>query len=307
MTDTIEFERKENILQLHYNYTLNPKWILSDLELYGKVVIYKIFHFDRQDVDPNSLNELIEFKENETVGYYQEFLTFNIGILSGDYYKIRGSILNIHQDVYIHKTFELKAKHFRSTRKISIFKKISQLIKEDIYIGGNHKNNIPKECITKIIKSIPTNLEIDKYDSARISNVLRNYLENTIDGLEKYNKYLNKKIATIQYPIKKHFIDYETKKFTLIFNHLEKMLEDEIGYSEKDWQENIKDIITLLFPQYIAACREVPIIDTDAYTKRSADFLLIDASGHIDLLEIKKPSDYQILQQTRYRDNYIPT
>jgi hypothetical protein len=307
MTDTIEFERNENILQLHYNYALNPKWILSALEFDDKVVIYKIFHFNRKNVDPNSLNKLIEFKENETIGYYQDFLTFNIGTLSGDYFKIHGSILNIHQDVYIHKTFELKAKHFRSTRKISIFKKISQLVKEDIYIGGSHKNNISKECLSKIIKSIPTDLEIDKYDSARISNVLRNYLENTIDGLENYNKYLNKRISTIQYPIKKHLIDYEKQKFTLIYRHLYKMLEDEIGYSEKNWQENIKDIITIIFPQYIAAYREVPILDTDSNTKRSADFLLIDASGHIDLLEIKKPSDYQILQQTQYRGNYIPT
>jgi len=85
------------------------------------------------------------------------------------------------------------------------------------------------------------------------------------------------------------------------------MLKEEKGYSEKDWQENIKDIITLLFPQYIAAYREAPIIDSDSNTKRSADFILIDSCGHVDLLEIKKPSDLQLLQQTIYRGNYIPT
>ncbi|WP_440524778.1 Shedu immune nuclease family protein, partial [Serratia sarumanii] len=36
------------------------------------------------------------------------------------------------------------------------------------------------------------------------------------------------------------------------------------------------------------------------------DYLLIDSSGNIDIIEIKKPFDKCIVTENEYRDNYIP-
>jgi hypothetical protein len=50
----------------------------------------------------------------------------------------------------------------------------------------------------------------------------------------------------------------------------------------------------------------VKIRDTVNKTKRFLDLMLVDASGHIDLIEIKKPFDQCILSRREYRGNFFP-
>ena len=85
------------------------------------------------------------------------------------------------------------------------------------------------------------------------------------------------------------------------------MLDSEDGYSEAAWQEEILQIVCLLNPKYIAAFPEVQIPDTDSNTKRFLDFLLVDASGNIDVIEIKRPLAKGLVTSTTYRDNHIAT
>ena len=61
----------------------------------------------------------------------------------------------------------------------------------------------------------------------------------------------------------------------------------------------------LLYPKYIAGIREVVIKGVDRHDKRP-DFLLVDANGYIDILEIKKPSAQLLTKQSSYRNNYVP-
>ena len=61
----------------------------------------------------------------------------------------------------------------------------------------------------------------------------------------------------------------------------------------------------LLYPKYIAGIREVVIKGVDRHDKRP-DFLLVDANGYIDILEIKKPSAQLLTMQSSYRNNYVP-
>ena len=43
----------------------------------------------------------------------------------------------------------------------------------------------------------------------------------------------------------------------------------------------------------------------DNYDKKP-DFVLVDANGYIDILEIKKPDTQILTKQSSYRNNYVP-
>nr|WP_277989393.1 Shedu immune nuclease family protein [Enterococcus sp. DIV1094] len=80
------------------------------------------------------------------------------------------------------------------------------------------------------------------------------------------------------------------------------MLENETIYSEKDWQNEIAKILTLIFPMYQSVVEE-PVIKTDEGDKRP-DFIFIDVNGNIDIAEIKKSYNIPIMTKTQYRNNY---
>ena len=66
-------------------------------------------------------------------------------------------------------------------------------------------------------------------------------------------------------------------------------------------------IIQLLHPKYIRVFENVRIRDTVNSTHRYLDLMLVDAGGHIDLIEIKKPFERRILSRGEYRGNFVPT
>ncbi|WP_181041533.1 Shedu anti-phage system protein SduA domain-containing protein, partial [Enterococcus faecium] len=72
---------------------------------------------------------------------------------------------------------------------------------------------------------------------------------------------------------------------------------------EKDWQKEIANILTLIFPMYQLVVDEV-MIETDEGKKRP-DFVFIDVNGNIDIAEIKKSYNIPIMTKTKYRNNYI--
>ncbi len=83
------------------------------------------------------------------------------------------------------------------------------------------------------------------------------------------------------------------------------MLDQEDSYSENQWQSEILQIILLLYPKYIFVFTQVPV-NADDIKEKYLDFLLVDANGHVDLIEIKKPFDNAIVTSGLYRDNHIP-
>jgi len=56
----------------------------------------------------------------------------------------------------------------------------------------------------------------------------------------------------------------------------------------------------------VSAFPEAPIRDSLAGKDRRIDFLLVDASGYVDAIEIKKPFAECIVTSNRYRDNHVP-
>jgi len=66
----------------------------------------------------------------------------------------------------------------------------------------------------------------------------------------------------------------------------------------------VHEIVLILYPKYILAKREIDVGHDGRHAKKP-DFLLVDASGFVDILEIKKPNGQRLITKTDYRNNYV--
>ncbi|HHX70406.1 MAG TPA: DUF4263 domain-containing protein [Gallicola sp.] len=290
----IEFEIKQNKLILIYSPDGGVNFIFEELKSKGYINIkYPVFKFKKSHIF-NSNNSI---KEHE--------VEFILGNLIGNYFKIDSRVLGLKNDLFINKSLELKEKHFIAKRRKSIFKKIDDITNRNIYIGGNHKDAISEQDFNAIIKNFPNDYEINQYVKARLNSVLKEYIDLSDIHEENYNKYLNKKPSIKDNSLNEKFIKIDIVKYSEILNKLKMMLENSDQYNEKQWQEEILHIILLIFPKYIHVFKEVPV--KDVYNKtRKLDFLLVDSSGYVDIIEIKKPFDSCIVSKNEYRGNHIP-
>ena len=117
---------------------------------------------------------------------------------------------------------------------------------------------------------------------------------------------MNKKISEKGINLLEQFKEGELIKYETILQKLEDMLKSEVSYTEKQWQKEILQVILLLYPKYILAFEEVTVRDTYNNKNKRLDFLLVDSSGNVDIIEIKKPFDTCILTYQNYRGNFIP-
>lgn len=287
----ILFNIENNLLILSYFPQL--PWVIKEFDKKKEVTIAKAFNFLKTD--------LLSFNEEEG-----EEVNFIFGHLENDYFRIEGRMLGINQNIFIHISLHPSVKFFIASQGISIFKKISELVKEDIYIGGDNPNALPKEEFAQLIKDFPNSYEIEKYAQARLSLVLKNYFDSAADIEEKYSIYMNKRESLKGANLFKNFKESELQKYEVILRKLEYMLGNEDLYSEKQWQKEITQIILLLYPKYIRVFEEAPVLDGYAKKIRKIDFLLLDSNGSVDIVEIKKPFDNKIITGKTYRDNHIP-
>ncbi len=195
---------------------------------------------------------------------------------------------------------------FIAERNISIFSKIANLIQGSIYIGGPQENAIPKQAFQKLLQKFPNTYELNRYASARIGAVISSYLKLKEDYEDKYQKYINKKGGKEGSDLYSMVVTAEVAKYKSIVDKLKSMLNEEPSYSEKQWQEEILQIILLLYPKYIFVFKNAPVKDIYSKKNKWIDFLLVDATGNIDIIEIKKPFDKCIVTHATYRDNHIP-
>ncbi len=292
----VEFKIVNNKVVLSYTSDQpSPAWVYHELDKSGEVPLAKAFHVTK--------NELVSsFNED----HEHDPVEFEVAAKQQDYYCFPKDVLSLDYDLYIHEDIKLERKIFVAERGISIFSKIDRLVDSSIYIGGNKENSIPESIFKKLLKGFPNTYELNRYASARISSVLSSYLDTKEDYEEKYQKYLNNKISKKGENIQFMFSEIELLKYTSLLDKLKSMLADEISYSEHQWQEELLQIILLLYPKYIYVFKEAPVRDTYNNKNRSIDYLLVDSSGNTDIIEIKKPFDKCIVTQRTYRDNYVP-
>lgn len=296
----ITFQTIKDVVILEYQAHNGNPWAFQNLERDEYIRLKNTYYLTIDKLYNRTKEQLSEYGDND------DTLEFVFGHLEKEYFKIDNKILGTDIGIFFHETIPLLDSFFTAIKNISIFRKIDAISKENIYIGGKEKNNLPIEEFLNMIKNFPNSYELKKYSEARVSTVLRNYMDDVVDGVQKYNQYMNKKISRKGIDLEQIFKENELKKNEIILQTLKEMLENEPSYSEKQWQKELLKIILLLFPKYIKAFPEAPVRDSYQRKDRSVDFLLVDSTGNVDVVEIKRPFDSCIVTKNTYRDNYIP-
>ncbi|EJY48201.1 TPA: Shedu immune nuclease family protein [Enterococcus faecium] len=293
MTNPLKIVKNEDFLICEYTpFTLNTSFIFDKISQDGSYTLKRTFSI--------SNDEILEKKE--------EYIKFIVGEKEDCYYHLNNKVLGIEHNIFIHEDMKTNISSFIAHENISIMKKIDNIIDEDLYIGGE-SGNLPESVFEELIKKFPNKHELYLYSNMRIGVLIQDYLLTKKENHINYENYMsNKNRNTIikknkDIVIEKKIAENEYLKYQYIKEKLVKMLENEKFYLEKDWQKEIANILTLIFPMYQLVVDEV-MIETDEGKKRP-DFVFIDVNGNIDIAEIKKSYNIPIMTKTKYRNNYI--
>jgi len=301
----ITFVEADNTLILVYKPDdMSPHWVLESLRDSSEVTISKCFYFKSKDVISPEIDDKLSGDES---------IYFKLGKLQGNYYCIPGRILSINNNLFMDKKISFERKLFIAERQTSIFRRLASLLGKNtpIVIGGNQNGAIPINTFNDLIKNFPNTTELNHYANSRVYTILAQYLDGMKDAKGKYEAYLNRKtFANLPKLDLDDLNQYEIEKYTLIRDMISDALVSKKNWSEKDWQKMMVQFIPLLFPKYIMVLQNVTINDyyskPGKKTSRYIDVALVDASGNIDVIEVKKPFDDKILSGSLYRGNSIP-
>lgn len=296
----IKFVVDESFLLLSYTPEGDSEWVTRKFDQQEPITLRRSFHLQAQDLQSPVGEEM-----QDALGRKEEYV-FVLGELFGEYFKINSRIIDTKNTFYFHMSMSLSARLFVAYRDISILRKIDELVSEDVYIGGAREDAIPESAYYELIDKFPNSYEMTKYASARVGACLRDYFETASDTERLYQKYMNKKGNSKESDIIITLLQSELVKYQMLFEKLKTMLDRECSsYNENRWQNEILDIIRLLYPKYIQAFKNVQIKDQTG-KDRFIDILLVDSCGNVDIIEIKRPFDNGIVSKRQYRDNYIP-
>lgn len=231
---------------------------------------------------------------------------FLVGHIVDGYYQMDRRFLGIEYDLFMHRSLKFRRPMFVAETNIPIFRGFNDYGFSSFYVGGEHPDALPEEVFEEMLRQFPNTYELKKYARARVSSMIRNYVPLQADHEAEYLKYRKRKASAKGNQPKRMFRAYETDKFAVLVEKIEGMLDRADTYSEAQWQSEILQVIQLTYPKYVCAFPEAPVRDTLAGKDRKIDFLLVDASGYVDAIEIKKPFSDCIVTINRYRDNHVP-
>ncbi len=296
---SISFEISNNELLLCYSPDYGIESINKKLSEKRSISIKNTFYVT---------NELL--RESPEGEYdLEETLRFCIGKIGESYTAIDSEVIGTNHQFFFGNEIKLKPEIFFAYRNISILRKIDDVIERDFYVGGDWETNngIPKELYMELLDKFPKTAELNKYAHKRIANIIKEFYPECDKYEEIYNKFIKSKKTSSLSLKKEDTFDYnneiELAQFKLIYDELKEMLNSHEGIDEETWQKKIHNILCLLYPKYICSVPKVKFCGIDNNCK-IPDFLLVDANGFVDVLEIKK-ADVRIL--TKYRDNYSAT
>lgn len=308
----IKFARRGEIVIIEYTTDVNPDWVETKLKEDGFFKLSKTFFFERRDIIGESDDETSGDDEFDAP-MFSEY-EFRLGRIDDGYLVIEGRILDIDNRVLIAEGYRLSRKTFSAYRDISIFPRIARLLPagQDIVIGGDREDAIPVQVFDELIAKFPGSTELDKYVRARISDIVGDYFDGMEDARQNYEEYLNKRRSTVpERPLPTtELLEIELAKYELIRDTIADWLADPRLRSEEDWQRLISTFLLLIFPKYVAILQKVRIADQystpGTMRHRQIDIALVDDTGNIDVIEIKRPTARGLLSRARYRDNGIP-
>lgn len=304
MPPAVRFEATATELHLLYSpQDDDPKWIYRKWERGEELRIKGTFHLtEKHLVQPRSDTEDDEDIED---GLDLLPLRFRVATVDGDYFRFDAEVLDLDCPVLLARDARPTWKWFSAERAVSVLDRIAELKLDRIVIGGPAPDAIPLPAYEQLIKQFPSPIELKRYTLARVAAVVREYVETPVDAEKLYRNVVEKRINRRAADIQSQFFRQEQQKYQLLYEQLTQMLDKEETYPESTWQNEILQIIRLLNPKYIQVLEEVRI-PVEGNADRRADVLLVDASGAVDVIEIKKPFDHSIVTKTVYRDNHIP-
>ena len=246
------------------------------------------------------------FEDVEEEDDWEETLRFCIGTIGDSYAELDAEVLGTNHSFYFGNEIKLKPEMFTAHRNISILRKIDEVIERDFYIGGDWEahNGISKETFDNLISKFPKTAELDKYAHMRIASIIKDDFPECDKFEAIYEKFIasrNSSYASPSSSLSDYNVQIELEQFTVAYHELKNMLDRYEAIDEKKWQEKIHNILQLLYPKYICCAREIKFYGGGKNDKQP-DFLLVDANGFVDILEIKK-ADVRML--TQYRNNYV--
>lgn len=198
------------------------------------------------------------------------------------YFEFDDRILEIGIPVLLDRNARPTWKWFTAEERTSVMRVIARLGPSRIVIGGSSPDAIPVDVYESLIAQFPTEVERAKYVRARISGVVRQYTDAKVDAVADLATYVNRRTSQEPRNLQGLLREAEIHKFELLLKHLERMLAASVGtYNERAWQNEILQIIRLLYPKYIATFSSVPVKDFEASTTRQLDFMLVDVSGYV--------------------------
>lgn len=309
----IEFKTVGNKLHLIYRPHDGTQWIYRKFKDCDDVIVKGTFHLTRQILVIDHVDEWNEVDGWEPKTDPDDFdfggedrLDFVIATAMGDYFWFDAEVLPVGVSVLLHRRTRPTWKWFCAEKKTSILNVIAQLKMSRIVIGGSEPDAIPVVEFEKLIAQFPTTHELKRYVIARISGVVREYTDAEVDGEEQLRKTVARKVKGSPKDLGAPFRMADVHKFDYLLTHLKRMLLEPQEYKESHWQSEIVKIICLLNPKYIEAFTGVRVKDFDSDSYRILDILLVDASGNVDVVEIKQPFGEAIITPRRYRKNHVP-
>ena len=304
----IKFIKNADQLLLEYQPSGNfaQNIVGHRLETDGEVTIRKVFTFERTDLAV----------QVPTDGTDEDERTFIFGVADGEYYRVSSRILGLKYDLLLWKQMLITHKTFIANRDISIFRRIDALIEEPIVVGGNVDGAIPLGAFDELLANFPTTTEVTHYARARVTGVLKDYLGTMSEAQVVLDSYLDKKKSILNRSVINFIKDYEPRKFEYVRDEILSMLQeiesDPDRIKEKDWQRQIVEFLLIIFPKYVAVLENVHIKDfyssPGKTKKRYIDLMLVDANGTVDVIEVKRPRQHQLLsKKPGSRGNFTPS
>ena len=291
-------------MDYRFEYTEDSIWVSKQMENYEWIQEY----FEKNPGARLSLFRVFDVLE-EDVEIVSEGLSTTVNVRIGSFengiYKISGDILNSDYSLYIRPGFEITdIRWFISPYGSKIMKTILETIGSDVTVG-DEEGDLSLSVLQSVISQFPTRTEIKHYIETRISKIVSEDLQLVKDHEAAFQTYMDRRRKV---PIRefKDIDEYDLEKFSYLEKQMVHMLDHQDEYDETDWQIQIMNIVCIIFPQYILASREKTLTEVFGHNKR-VDFLLVDSSGYIDVMEIKTPDIPLLKNNPDPHNNIVPT
>ncbi|MES2948821.1 MAG: Shedu immune nuclease family protein [Pseudomonadota bacterium] len=311
----IEFKAVGSKLHLIYRPHEGTQWVYRKFKTGDDITVKGTFCLTRRVLVDDDVDEWTEVDgwapRTDPDDFDFDFggedrMDFVIAASVGDYFLFDAEVLPVGVSVMLHRQACPTWKWFCAERKTSILGIVAKLKMSRIVLGGPAPDAIPVVEFEKLIAQFPTTHELQRYVVARISGVVREYTDAEVDGVEQLRKTVARKVKGSPKDLAAPFREADMRKFEYLLAHLNRMLSKPNQYKESHWQSEIVKIVCLLNPKYIEAFTGVRVKDFDGGSYRILDIMLVDASGNVDVVEIKQPFGEAMVTPRRYRKNHVP-